>query len=105
MAKNKKDNPIAIYAVVSQIGFLIITPLLVFVIGGTALSSYMGWPDWVDVVFVSLGIITMLCGAFSYLRKLIKMFDNSESGVGTTEVSHDRKDHDYYDDSIKKKRL
>ena len=39
------------------------------------------------------------------LKKLIKMFDNSESGAGTTEVSHDRKDHDYYDDSIKKKRL
>lgn len=105
MAKNKNDNPIAVYAVVSQIGFLVLTPLLVFVIGGTALSSYMGWPDWVDIIFVAAGILTMLCGCFVYLKKLIKMFDNSESGAGTTEVSHDRKDHDYYDDSIKKKRL
>lgn len=105
MAKNKKDNPVAVYAVASHIGFIVITPLLVFVIGGTALSNYLGWPDWADIIFVSLGIITMLCGAITYLQKLIKMFDNSESGVGTTEVSHDRRDHDYYDDSVKKKRL
>ena len=105
MAKNKKDNPIAVYAIASHIGFLVLTPLLIFVIGGTALSSYMGWPDWVDFIFVAVGIFTMVCSCFVYLKKLIKMFDNSESGVGTTEVSHDHKDHDYYDDSIKKKRL
>lgn len=105
MAKNKKDNPVAVYAVVSQIGFLVLTPLLIFVIGGTALSAHMGWPDWVDIVFVALGILIMLCSCFAYLKKLIKLFDSSESGAGTTEVSHDRKDHDYYDDSIKKKRL
>lgn len=104
MANNKKENPVAVYAVVSQIGFLVLTPLLVFVIGGTALSGYMGWPDWVDVIFVVLGILTMLCSCFVYLKKLIKMFDKNE-GSGTTEVSHDRRDHDYYDDSIKKKRL
>lgn len=105
MAKNKNQNPISVYAVASQIGFIVLTPLLVFVVGGTALSNWLGWPDWVDIVFVALGIITMLCSAISYLRKLIKMFDNNESGVGTTEVRHDRRDHDYYDDSIKKKRL
>lgn len=105
MAKNKKDNPVAVYAVVSQIGFLVLTPLLVFVIGGTSLSEYMGWPDWVNIVFVAIGIFTMLSSCFVYLKRLIKMFDSSESGAGTTEVSHDRKDHDYYDDSIKKKRL
>lgn len=105
MAKNKKDNPVAVYAIASQIGFLVLTPLLVFVIGGTALSTYMGWPDWVNIIFVAVGILTMLSSCFVYLKKLIKMFDSSESGTGTTEVSHDRKDHDYYDDSIKKKRL
>ncbi|MBQ7834633.1 MAG: AtpZ/AtpI family protein [Ruminiclostridium sp.] len=105
MANNKKDNPIAVYAVVSQIGFIIIGPLLVFVIGGTALVNWLEWPDWVNFVFVAVGILTMLAGAFRYLKQLIKMFDKSESGVGTSEARHDRRDHDYYDDSIKKKRL
>lgn len=105
MAKKKNDNPIAVYAVVSHIGFIVIGPLLVFVIGGTALVEWLNWPDWVDIVFVAMGILTMLAGSFRYLQQLIKMFDSSESGTGTTEVSHDRRDHDYYDDTIKKKRL
>ncbi len=105
MAKQKKDNPIAVYAVASQIGFIVLTPLLVFVIGGTVLVEWLSLPDWVNVLFVALGIFTMLAGSFRYLNQLIKMFDNNESGVGTTEASHDRRDHDYYDDTIKKKRL
>lgn len=105
MSKPKKDNPIAVYAVVSQIGFIVITPLLVFVIGGTALVEWLSLPDWVNILFVAIGIFTMLAGSFRYLNQLIKMFDSSESGVGTSEVRHDRRDHDYYDDTIKKKRL
>lgn len=105
MTNNKKNNPIAVYSVVSHIAFIVITPLLIFVIGGTVLVDYLAWPEWADIIFVALGIMTMLTSAIGYLRKLIKLFDNSESGTGTTEVSHDRRDHDYYDDTIKKKRL
>lgn len=105
MAKDKKENPIAIYAVVSQIGFIVLAPLLFFVAGGSFLVGYLNWPSWVQIVFVAVGIISMLVGSWNYLKKLIIMFDKSESGAGTTEVSHDRRDHDYYDDSVKKKRL
>lgn len=105
MANNKKDNPIAVYAVVSQIGFIVLGPLLFFVAGGSFLVGYLNWPSWVQIIFVAVGILSMLFGAWGYLRKLIAMFDKDESGSGTTEVSHDRRDHDYYDDSVKKKRL
>lgn len=105
MAKKKNNNPIAVYAVVSQIGFIVIGPLLFFVIGGTALADWLNWPEWVDIVFVAMGILTMLAGSLRYLQQLIQMFDKTESGVGTTEVRHDIRDHDYYDDNAKKKRL
>ena len=105
MAKNKKDNPIAVYAVASQIGLIIVVPLLVFVIGGTWLVDYMQWPQWLNIVFVTVGIISMTSGAMRYLKKLIIMFDNSESGTGASEVKHDRRDHDYYDTRTPKKRL
>ncbi len=105
MAKNKKDNPIAVYAVASQIGLIVVLPLLVFVIGGTWLVEYMQWPDWVSLIFVAVGIISMTSGAMRYLKKLIVMFDNNESGTGASEVRHDRRDHDYYDPNTKKKRL
>ena len=105
MAKNKKDNPIAVYAVASQIGFIVLVPLLVFVIGGTWLVDLLGWPDWVSIIFVAVGIISMTTGAMHYLKKLIAMYDSSESGTGASEVRHDRRDHDYYDPYTKKKKL
>ena len=97
MAKNKKDNPVQVYAVASQIGLIVIVPLLVFVIGGTWLVDYLEWPDWVNIVFVVVGILSMSCGAMNYLKKLIAMYDNSESGTGASEIKHDSGDHDYYD--------
>lgn len=105
MADNKKDNPIAVYAVVSQIAFIVLAPLLIFVVGGSFLVEWLGWEPWVKLIFMGIGILTMLAGSVQYLNKLIKMFDKNESGVGTSEVRHERRDHDYYDDSIKKKRL
>ncbi len=105
MAKNKKENPIAVYAVVSQIAFIVIGPLLVFVVGGSALVDWLCWPQWVKFVLMGVGILTMLSASVNYLKKLIKLFDKNESGTGTSEVGHSRRDHDYYDDSIKKKRL
>lgn len=105
MARNKKDNPIAVYAVASQIGFIVLVPLLIFVIGGTWLVDYLGWPDWVSIIFVAVGILSMTCGAMNYLKKLIAMYDSNESGTGASEVKHDRRDHDYYDTYSKKKKL
>ncbi|MBR1832216.1 MAG: AtpZ/AtpI family protein [Ruminiclostridium sp.] len=104
MAKNKKDKPIAVYAVASQIGLIVVIPLLVFVIGGTWLVDYMGWPDWVSIIFVAVGIVSMSVSAMNYLKKLIAMYDNSESGTGASEIKHDRRDHDYYDNYSRKKK-
>lgn len=95
----------AVYAVASQIGFIVITPLLVFVIGGTWLVDKLGWPDWLNIVFVAVGIISMSVGAMNYLKKLIAMYDNSESGTGASEIKHDKRDHDYYDQYSKSKKL
>ena len=105
VAKNKKDNPIAVYSVASQIGLIIVIPLLIFVIGGTWLVEHFEWPQWVNIVFVAAGIISMTSGAMNYLKKLIEMFDSSESGTGASEVRHDKRDHDYYDPYTKKKKL
>ena len=105
MSNKKKDNPIAVYAVASQIGFIVLVPLLVFVIGGSWLVSALGWPQWINIIFVVVGIITMAVGAWRYLKKLLALFDITESGTGASEVRHKPKDHDYYDSYSKKKKL
>ena len=104
MAKkdNKGENPVKTYAIVSQLGFNIITPLLIFIWGGSVLVSKMGLPDWVMALFVVIGIFVMLCGTISYLLQLIKRYDKGDDKKVQKVVSS-RRDNDYYDDSIKRK--
>lgn len=104
MAKkdNKGENPVKTYAIVSQLGFNIITPLLIFIWGGSVLVSKMGLPDWVMALFVVIGIFVMLCGTISYLLQLIKRYDKGDDKKAQKVVSS-RRDNDYYDDSIRKK--
>ena len=78
---NKKDNPLKVYAVVSQIGFLVITILLVFA-----------------------GIITMISGVGTYLKNLIKMYGGKDDKK-TYKYLSDRRDNDYYDDDRRDRKL
>ena len=92
---DKKDNPLKVYAVVVQIGFLVIVPLLVFIWGGSALINALGWPQQLIIVCVLLGILTMLSGTASYLAKVVKMFAKDDKEKISV---HRRRDDDYYDD-------
>ena len=65
---DKRDNPFSVYAVASQIGFMVILPLLLFI-------SSVG----------------------SYLLKLTKKY-GKPNVPKMSEIHHDTKDHDYYDD-------
>ena len=100
---NKKGNPLKVYAVVSQIGFLVICPLLIFIWGGSVLIEWLSLPSWVMVICVFAGILTMVCGAGNYLYHLIKMYDKDDKK--NIKYISDRRDNDYYDDSAKNKRL
>ena len=99
---NKNENPIKTYAIVSQIGFNIITPLLIFIWGGSVLVDKMGLPDWLMVLFIIIGILVMICATVSYLYQLIKRYDKGDDKK-TQKVVSGRRDNDYYDDSIRKK--
>lgn len=93
---DKKDNPLRVYAVVGQIGFLVIVPLLVFIWGGSALINALGLPQQLIIVCVLLGILTMISGTANFLMKLVKMYaKDDEKQI----AAHHRCDNDYYDDS------
>lgn len=100
--KNKNENPVKTYAIVSQLGFNIITPLLIFIWGGSVLVNKMGLPDWVMVLFVIIGIVVMISGTVTYLMQLIKRYDKGDDKKAQKVVSS-RRDNDYYDDSVRKK--
>ncbi len=92
----KKENPLSVYAIVSQLAFAILTPLLVFIVGGYFASNHFGWPDWAMGICVALGIVFMLSGGISYLGKLMRIYgkDNKEAPRSYNSPS----DNDYYDD-------
>lgn len=101
---NKKDNPLKVYAVVSQIGFLVITPLLIFIWGGSVLVNKFSLPSWVMILLVFAGIITMISGVGTYLKNLIKMYGGKDDKK-TYKYLSDRHDNDYYDDDRRDRKL
>ena len=94
---NKKDNPLKVYAVVSQIGFLVITPLLIFIWGGSVLVNKFSLPSWVMILLVFAGVGT-------YLKNLIKMYGGKDDKK-TYKYLSDRRDNDYYDDDRRDRKL
>lgn len=99
----KKESPFTTYIVASQLGFTILTPLLVFIVGGSWLVNKFQLPSWVLTVLIIIGILTMISGAVSYLYKLIKQFGKDDESK--IKLYSSRKDNDYYDDNKGKNKL
>ncbi len=97
----KKDNPVKVYAVVSQIGFMVITPLLIFIWGGSVLVRELELPQWVMTLFIIIGVVSMASGLISYVGKLIAIYGRDDK----KKYRHlsDRRDTDYYDDNYRKR--
>jgi len=108
MANKKYENPISVYAAVSHISFVVITPLLLFIWGGSWLTDRLGLPDWCMIIFILTGIFVMLCSLVSYLMKIIQKYGGSDKSdrVKTDKyhnLKNDRKDYDYYYENRVKK--
>lgn len=92
----KKENPFSVYATVSQLAFVIISPLLVFLWGGSYVVKKFSLPEWVMGVCVALALVFMISGAASYISQLIKRYGkNDESAPKSYNAPAD---NDYYDE-------
>ena len=79
----------------------IITPLLIFIWGGSVLVNKMALPGWVMVLFIIIGILVMICATVSYLVQLIKRYDKGDDKdrYDRSEKDDDKDKHDGGDDS------
>lgn len=93
----KNENPFSVYARVSQLAFVIITPLLLFLGGGYYIVDRFELPQWVMGLCVALGIIFMIGGAANYLHTLIKFYEKRDEPAPKAFTSS-RRDNDYYDE-------
>ncbi|MDR0197756.1 MAG: hypothetical protein LBI36_06015 [Oscillospiraceae bacterium] len=94
----KKDSPLSVYAVAGQLGFVIATPLVLFIGGGSRLVDGFGWPDRTKIVFVLLGIAVMVAAVASYLRSLVGAYEDLSD---RNPPALDKRDYDYYEDKDK----
>ncbi len=94
--KKKNESPLRAYAVASQFAFVIISPLLLFIVGGYFACQHFGWGDGAMLVCVILGLVFMVCGAISHIKKLIRMYGKDNSNA--PKVFTSTEDNDYYDD-------
>lgn len=94
---SEKKNPLAAYAVASQMAFAILAPLLVFIVGGHYVCEYYELPDWVMVLCIVLGIVFMLSGAINHGMKLIRLYAKDDKKAYRRYYS-DPGDNDYGDE-------
>jgi surface polysaccharide O-acyltransferase-like enzyme len=86
-------NPFAHYVIFTHIAFTVAVPLIFFIGGGVWLAERMGWADWTKLVFILIGIASMLVSLITYIVKLVKMYGESDEKQA---VKPNKKDSDYF---------
>ena len=94
---NGRKSSFQAYAVASQLAFVILAPLLLFIVGGHYLVERYDLPDWVMVVCILLGILFMISGALTHIMKMIRMYGKEDKSKYRSYHS-DPKDNDYDDE-------
>ncbi|MCL1903148.1 MAG: AtpZ/AtpI family protein [Oscillospiraceae bacterium] len=98
MNKNSNKSWAKAYMVAGHIAWAVLSPLVIFIGGGSWLINKLGWDYRLIIIFVLVGLIAMFTGTKSYLKQLLSMYDD---GKKTTSVKPDKRDYDYNDDNYR----
>ena len=90
--KLKVGSSLSAYVIASHIAFVVATPLIIFIWGGTWLADNRGWPEWSNIVLILAGIAVMALSLINYLRRLIAQYDDSQK----TKKRPFKSESDYY---------
>jgi hypothetical protein len=108
---SKKDkNLLSVYSIVSQLTFIVVTPLLLFLWGGGWLIDHFDLPEWVRILSIFLAVFSMAGGFITFFRQLIRQFGKDDDALKrkqneTPTRRFDRRDNDYYADDDRDKPL
>ncbi|MGN0682393.1 MAG: AtpZ/AtpI family protein [Oscillospiraceae bacterium] len=95
----KNENPLSVYAKVSQLAFVIVTPLLVFLLGGSYLVKRFNLPDWVMLICVGLAILFMISGAVNFIFRITAYYEKKDKDKKIPKAfTSSPRDNDYYDE-------
>lgn len=90
------------YAMVGQLGFVVATPLLVFMWGGNWVVATFGLDPAMKNTFALIGVVVMLASLVAFFGRLIAVYGNTDKDkryYSRKEVDlDDDYDYDYDDD-------
>lgn len=92
----KKENPFSVYVTVSQLAFVIISPLIIFLAGGGYVVKKYSLPEWVMGLCVVLALVFMIGGAASYIAQLMRRYGKDNKSAPRSYNAP--RDNDYYDE-------
>jgi hypothetical protein len=106
----KEKSLLSVYSIVSQLTFIVVTPLLLFLWGGGWLIDEFDLPSWLRTVTIFLAVFTMAGGFITFFRQLIRQFGRDDESLRrkkdeTPTPRFDRRDNDYYADNDRNKPL
>lgn len=95
----KNENPLSVYVYISQLVFVIATPLVVFLWGGSYVVKRFALPEWVMVICIIAAVVVMLSGTINFVFQIASFFERNEKNKKIPKAfTSSRRDNDYYDD-------
>lgn len=96
-ARDSVVKGVRAYAVAGHFVWAVLTPLVVFIGGGSWLINRFNWDYRIIIVFVIIGIVVMVCGVWSYIKQLLSTFDSLKDNTPKV-PEFDKRDYDFYYD-------
>ena len=98
--KDKRDSPLRVYAVAGNLTWIIITPLLLFIGGGSwVVNRFFAESQWLMVPLIFIGLSVMVASVWNYIKQIMKMYGGESKATETAKkpepVKQERKDYDY----------
>ena len=87
------------YTEISQLTWVMMVPLVLFICGGSWLVRKFEWNGFVVVLFVFIGLLVAGIGAWSYMKSYLNLQTDLKDGIPLPK--YDRRDYDYYDDNYR----
>ena len=89
-----KNSPLRVYVVVGHISWLVLSPLLLFIGGGSWLVNKFNWSQWWMLLFVFLGLFMMVSGVWAFMKQFLNTYDDLKD-TNPPPQKKDKRDYDY----------
>jgi len=86
----KKDSPLKAFVIAGHFFWIIVSPILIFIVGGSWLINRFNWDNRIMLVFILVALAVIVISAWSYFKQMLSVYDDEKPPPKT-----DKRDYDY----------